>query len=55
MILGGWLKFIFTSILFFALVVIIVHYYLPKRKEDADKVERPKHRMLEDDDHDAPR
>ncbi|MDH4164256.1 MAG: cbb3-type cytochrome c oxidase subunit 3 [Nitrospirota bacterium] len=55
MLLNAWLKFAFTAVLSITLVVIIIHYYWPKRKEDADRVELPKYRMLDDDDHEASR
>lgn len=50
MILSGWFKIGVTVILALTLAVIIVHYYRPARKEDAEKVEEPKFRMLDDDD-----
>ncbi len=50
MILSGWFKVGVTVILFLTLAVIVVHYYRPGRKEDADRVEDPKYRMLDDDD-----
>ena len=50
MIHNGWMNFGITFALCAVLVVLVVHYYRPKRKEDADKVENPKYRMLEDDD-----
>lgn len=50
MVLSGWFKIGVTAILAITLLVIIFHYYRPGRKEDADKVEEPKYRMLDDDD-----
>ena len=50
MLLSGWFNFTVTAVLCLTLVVVIVHYYRPRRKEDADKVEDPKYRMLDDDD-----
>ncbi len=38
---------VFGFVLVGLLILAIVYYYLPKRK---DKVERAKYRMLEDDD-----
>jgi len=50
MIISGWFKIGVTALLFLTLAVIVVHYYRPKRKEDAERVESPKYRMLGDDD-----
>ncbi len=50
MILSGWFKIGVTAILCLTLIIIVVHYYRPGRKEDAEKVESPKYRMLDDDD-----
>lgn len=47
---SGWIKFIFTIALFIVFVLIVINYYRPKKKEDADKVEKPKYTMLDDDD-----
>jgi len=38
--------FFFTVVLAFVMAGIIVYYYSPKRK---DRIEGPKHRMLDDD------
>lgn len=43
---GGWPYLLFTAALAATLVGIIVHYFRPKRR---DRVESPKHRMLDDE------
>ncbi len=49
--LSGWIKFGITAGLFVALVVIIFNYYNPwKKKDDKEKVEKPKYTMLNDED-----
>lgn len=43
---GGWIFFAFTGALAAVLAGIILYYFDGKRR---DRVEAPKHRMLEDD------
>ena len=45
--LKAWLYFGFTALLTLVFVCIIVYYYRGKRKQ---RVERPKYRMLDEDD-----
>ncbi|MFN3479600.1 MAG: cbb3-type cytochrome c oxidase subunit 3 [Thermodesulfovibrionales bacterium] len=47
MLWSGWIFFGFTIALFIAFVVVVIHYYNPKRKE---KIEKPKYRLFDDDD-----
>lgn len=46
---SGWIHFGITIALFIAFIVIVIYYYNPKKKE---KVERPKYKMLDDDERD---
>ncbi|TAN45808.1 MAG: CcoQ/FixQ family Cbb3-type cytochrome c oxidase assembly chaperone [Nitrospirae bacterium] len=51
MVWSGWINFIFTFALFVVFLVVVFHYYNPrKKKEDKEHVEKPKYKMLEDDD-----
>lgn len=43
----GWTYIIFTGILAFTMLGIILHYYKPGKQADA---EAPKYAMLDDDD-----
>ena len=45
--LKAWLYFGFTALLTLVFVCVIVYYYRGKRKQ---RVERPKYRMLDEDD-----
>ena len=45
--LKAWLYFGFTSLLALIFLFIIIYYYRGKRKK---RVERPKYRMLDEDD-----
>ncbi|MEK6816459.1 MAG: cbb3-type cytochrome c oxidase subunit 3 [Nanoarchaeota archaeon] len=47
---SGWINFGITVLLFITLVMIVLHYYMPKKKEDAEKAEKPKYTMLNDED-----
>ncbi|MBI3592009.1 MAG: cbb3-type cytochrome c oxidase subunit 3 [Nitrospirae bacterium] len=47
---SGWIYFGITVLLFITLVMIVLHYYRPKKKEDAEKAEKPKYTMLNDED-----
>lgn len=50
MSLSGWIYFIFTVVLFVVFVVILNHYYNPRRnRSEKEEVEKPKYKMLDDD------
>jgi hypothetical protein len=55
MIVSGWFNFIVTSLLFLAMVLVFIHYYRPKSRENRERDELPKYRMLDDDDDDHAR
>ena len=46
----GYILFIFGISLVISLALIIIFYYTKKRKDDIDKIEEPKYRMMQDDD-----
>ena len=45
----GWVYFIFTVALFIVFVFIIIRYYGANKKQN-EQAEKPKYRMLDDDD-----
>lgn len=47
---SGWIYFGFTMALFIVFVVIVVYYYKPRKKSELEHFEKPKYKMLSDDD-----
>jgi cbb3-type cytochrome oxidase subunit 3 len=50
MIMSGWVYFGITAALFIVLIVLVVHYYKPRKKDEVEHFEKPKYKMLDDDD-----
>jgi cbb3-type cytochrome oxidase subunit 3 len=50
---SGWIHFGITVVLVIILILIVVYYYRPRKKRDIEHFERPKYKMLEDDDEDS--
>jgi cbb3-type cytochrome oxidase subunit 3 len=49
--MSGWVNVAMNALLFIAFVMVVWHYYRPKKKkEELDKDEAPKYTMLNDDD-----
>ncbi|MBI5213879.1 MAG: cbb3-type cytochrome c oxidase subunit 3 [Nitrospirae bacterium] len=49
---SGWINFGITVVLFIILIMIVAHYYRPRKKSDVERFEKPKYKMLSDDDED---
>jgi cbb3-type cytochrome oxidase subunit 3 len=51
MVWSGWIYFTCTTALFIVFAVVLYHYYNPRKKKDEkDEFEKPKYKMLDDDD-----
>ena len=50
MIISGWINTGITTLMFATLVAVAVYYYCPKKREERELDEKPKFRMLQDDD-----
>ncbi|OGW22472.1 MAG: hypothetical protein A2X55_00840 [Nitrospirae bacterium GWB2_47_37] len=47
---SGWINFGITAVLFIVFIIIVVHYYKPRKKSELEHFENPKYKMLNDDD-----
>ncbi len=50
MIISGWFKIALTVMMFATMIAVIAYYYRPRKREEVERDEQPKYRMLDDDD-----